>query len=73
MTNPAIIPELAVIDLDFKFLPNEEPVEVKEEFESFVHHFCADLIEINWSLGDLYFPPMDTPVTIRSFVPLFPT
>jgi acetylornithine deacetylase len=69
MTNPAIIPDLAVIDLDFKFLPNEDPAEVKREFEAFVHHFCAqdrflrdNPIEINWSLGDLYFPPMDTPV-----------
>jgi formylaminopyrimidine deformylase len=69
MSNPAIIPDVAVIDLDYKFLPNEDPEEVKREFDSFVHHFCQQdrwlrdhPIAVNWSLGDLYFPPMDTPV-----------
>ncbi|WP_158665389.1 M20/M25/M40 family metallo-hydrolase [Sinorhizobium fredii] len=43
-----------------------------------MHHFCAqdrwlrdNPIEINWSLGDLYFPPMDAPVDhplVRSLV-----
>ncbi|WP_102225618.1 ArgE/DapE family deacylase [Acidimangrovimonas sediminis] len=66
--NPAIIPDVAVIDLDFKFLPNETPEEVRREFEDFVHHFCQQdrwlrehPIAIKWALGDLYFPPMDTP------------
>jgi acetylornithine deacetylase/succinyl-diaminopimelate desuccinylase family protein len=78
LTNPSIIPDVAVIDLDFRFLPNEDPTDVKDEFEAFVHHFCAqdrwlreNPIEINWSLGDLYFPPMDTPIDhplVRSLV-----
>src|SRR5690606_27833890 len=68
MTNPAIIPDVAVIDLDFKFLPNESEADVKEEFSAFVHHFCMqdrwlrdNPIKIDWSIGGLYFPPMDTP------------
>jgi acetylornithine deacetylase len=68
MGNPAIIPDVAVIDLDFKFLPNEDAGEVRKEFESFVHHFCQQdrwlrehPIAVKWALGDLYFPPMDTP------------
>lgn len=78
MTNPAIIPDVAVIDLDFKFLPNERVEDVKEEFDAFVHHFCMqdrwlrdNPILIDWSLGGLYFPPMDTPVDhplVRSLV-----
>jgi acetylornithine deacetylase len=69
MTNPAIIPDTAVIDLDFKFLPNEDPAGVKREFEAFVHHFCQgdrwlreNPITVDWDYANLYFPPMDTPV-----------
>lgn len=69
MTNPAIIPDIAVLDLDFKFLPNEAPEDVRAEFEAFIHHFCQqdrwlrdNPISIDWYLADLYFPPMDTPV-----------
>ncbi|WP_119269833.1 M20 family metallopeptidase [Taklimakanibacter deserti] len=67
MTNPAIIPDIAVIDLDYKFLPNQTKEEIRAEFEAFVHHFCQqDLwlqehpIRIQWELGGLHFPPMDT-------------
>lgn len=69
MSNPAIIPDVAVIDLDYKFLPNEDPEDVKAEFEAFVHHFCQtdrwlrdNPISVNWDYSGLYFPPMDTPV-----------
>lgn len=69
MGNPAIIPDVAVLDLDFKFLPNEAPEQVRAEFEAFIHHFCQqdrwlrdNPIAIDWYLADLYFPPMDTPV-----------
>jgi acetylornithine deacetylase len=69
MTNPAIIPDVAVIDLDYKFLPNEDPAEVRREFEAFVHHFCQtdrwlreNPITVDWDYASLYFPPMDTPV-----------
>lgn len=69
MTNPAIIPDVVVIDLDFKFLPNENAEEVKQEFERFVHHFCQtdrwlrdNPITVDWDYANLYFPAMDTPV-----------
>lgn len=67
MTNPAIIPDVVVIDLDYKFLPNQTSKEIRAEFEGFVHHFCQqDLwlqehpIKVEWELGGLHFPPMDT-------------
>lgn len=68
-TNPAMTPDRVVIDLDLKFLPNENPAEVRAEFEAFVRAFC-DMdpwtrdhpFEVMWELGGLHFPPMDTPV-----------
>lgn len=67
MTNPAIIPDVAVIDLDYKFLPSQTKGEIRAEFEEFVHHFCQqDLwlrdnpINVQWELGGLHFPPMNT-------------
>jgi acetylornithine deacetylase/succinyl-diaminopimelate desuccinylase family protein len=69
MSNPAIIPDVVVIDIDFKFLPNEKPEDVKREFEAFVHNFCQmdrwlrdNPITVNWDYANLYFAPMDTPV-----------
>lgn len=69
MTNPAIIPDVAVIDLDMKFLPNESAAEIRRDFEAFVHHFAqtdawmrANPPTIQWELGGLHFPPMNTPV-----------
>lgn len=68
MTNPAIIPDVCVIDLDYKFLPNQTSQQIRKEFDEFVHHFCQqDLwlqenpIKVQWELGGLHFPPMDTP------------
>lgn len=67
MTNPAIVPDVAVIDIDLKFLPHQTKDEVRAEFEGFVHHFCQqDLwlrdnpIKVEWELGGLHFPPMNT-------------
>ncbi|RWN39229.1 M20 family metallopeptidase [Mesorhizobium sp.] len=67
MTNPAIIPDVAVLDLDMKFLPDENSADYRRDFETFVHHFAATdawLREnpptIQWELGGLYFPPMNT-------------
>lgn len=68
MTNPAIIPDVAVIDLDYKFLPHQTREEIRSEFEAFVYHFCQqDLwlqknpIKVQWELCGCKFPPMDTP------------
>ena len=78
MTNPAIIPDVFVVDLDYKFLPQEDPREVRAEFERFVHHFAQTETWLRenppaaqWDLHGLYFPPMDTPVDhglVRSLV-----
>jgi acetylornithine deacetylase/succinyl-diaminopimelate desuccinylase family protein len=69
MTNPAIIPDTVVIDLDMKFLPNENSAAYRRDFESFLHHFAqtdAWLREhppkVQWELGGLHFPPMNTPL-----------
>ena len=68
MTNPAIIPDTAVIDLDMKFLPDETLADYQRDFEAFVHHFAqtdawlrAHPPAILWQLGGLYFPPLNTP------------
>ena len=68
MTNPAIIPDAAVIDLDMKFLPDETLADHQRDFEAFVHHFAQTDAwlrdhppEILWQLGGLYFPPLNTP------------
>lgn len=68
MTNPAIIPDVAVIDLDYKFLPNQTKQEIRAEFDDFVHHFCQqDLwlqqnpIKVQWDLGGMHFEPLNTP------------
>jgi acetylornithine deacetylase/succinyl-diaminopimelate desuccinylase family protein len=69
LTNPAIIPDAFIVDLDLKFMPNETKESVRAEFESFVHHFAqtdrwmsANPPVVTWELGGLHFPPLDTPV-----------
>jgi acetylornithine deacetylase len=69
VTNPAIIPDVFVADLDYKFLPQEKTAEVRAEFEAFVHHFAqtdAWLRDnpplVQWNLYGLHFPPMNTDV-----------
>ncbi|WP_428926851.1 M20 family metallopeptidase [Marinibacterium sp. SX1] len=68
-TNPAMTPDRVTLDLDLKFLPHENSAEVRKGFEDFVAAFAAldpwtaahpPLVE--WELGGLHFPPMDTPV-----------
>lgn len=68
-TNPAIIPDAFVVDLDCKFLPQERTEEVRREFEAFVHHFAQTDVwlrdnppTVQWELYGLRFPPLDTPV-----------
>lgn len=78
MTNPAIIPDVAVLDLDMKFLPQETSAHYRRDFEAFVHHFAqtdawlrAHPPEVLWGLGGLHFPPLDTRVDhplVRSLV-----
>ena len=68
-TNPAMTPDRVTIDLDLKFLPHEKSEEVRAEFEAFVAAFAAldpwtakNPPQVNWELGGLHFPPMDTSV-----------
>lgn len=69
MTNPAIIPDAVVIDLDMKFLPHQTSAEYRRAFEAFIDHFCQmddwlrkNPITVEWELGGLHFPPVNTPV-----------
>jgi len=69
LSNPAITPDVAVIDFDLKFLPDERPAQVRREFEDLVRAFAqmdSWLREhppvVQWELGGLHFPPMNTPV-----------
>ena len=69
LTNPAIIPDVAVIDFDLKFLPDETSADIRREFEAFVYAFARQdswLRDhppvVQWDLYGLYFPPMNTPV-----------
>lgn len=69
MGNAAIIPDVVTIDLDYKFMPDENYEDIKAEFESFVSHFAAtdpwmreNPPKILWNLLDLNFAPVNTPV-----------
>jgi len=78
MTNPAIIPDIVVIDLDMKFLPQETSLAYRQDFEAFLHHFAqsdawlrTNPPTVAWELGGLHFPPLNTPVDhplVRSLV-----
>jgi acetylornithine deacetylase/succinyl-diaminopimelate desuccinylase family protein len=69
LANPAMVPDLCVIDFDLKFLPHETSADIRREFEEWVGRFAASdpwlrdhPPEIRWELADLYFPPVNTPV-----------
>ena len=69
LSNPAITPDVAVIDFDLKFLPDERPADVRREFEGLVHAFAQmdswlreHPPEVKWEPGGLHFPPMETPI-----------
>jgi acetylornithine deacetylase len=69
LRNLAITPDVAVVDFDLKFLPNEDPKEVRREFEALVHAFAqldswtrANPPVVQWDLYGLHFPPMNTPL-----------
>ncbi|MHA4734409.1 M20 family metallopeptidase [Ensifer adhaerens] len=67
LTNPAIVPDVVVIDLNMMFLPQETSAEVRRDFEAFVHHFAQTDAwmrqhppHVKWELGELHFPPLNT-------------
>ncbi len=69
MSNAAIISDVVTIDLDYKFMPDEDFDDVKAEFEAFLQNFAAmdpwmreHPPKVLWDLFDLNFPPMNTPI-----------
>jgi acetylornithine deacetylase len=69
LANPAMVPEICVIDFDLKFLPHEKSADIRREFEAWIAHFAAadpwlrdHPPEVRWQLADLHFPPVNTPV-----------
>ncbi len=68
ITNPAIVPDVAVIDFDLKFLPDEISADIRADFEDFVVHFAQqdswlreNPPKVQWDLYGLHFPPLNTP------------
>ena len=66
-SNPAMIPDICVIDFDFKYLPSETFDEVRDAFEAFVSAFAqtdAWLRDhpptLQWHLSNIDFPPFST-------------
>lgn len=66
-SNPAMIPDICVIDFDFKYLPTETFPQVRAEFEAFVAAFAQTdpwLREhppsLQWHLANIDFPPFST-------------
>jgi acetylornithine deacetylase/succinyl-diaminopimelate desuccinylase family protein len=69
LSNLAITPDCAAIDIDLKFLPNETKEQVRADFEAFVHHWAQQYTwlrthppVVRWDLYGLHFPPLNTPV-----------
>ena len=69
LSNPAMIPDVAIIDFDLKFLPNESSADIRRDFEAFVRAWAAQDSwlrahppQVQWDLYGLHFPPMNTPV-----------
>ena len=66
-SNPAMIPDVCVVDFDFKYLPTETFDEVREEFEAFVSAFARTdpwlrdhPPTLQWHLSNIDFPPFST-------------
>lgn len=69
VTNPAVVPDVAVIDFDLKFLPDELSSDIRNDFEDFVHAYARQdswLREnpprVQWDLYGVHFPPLNTPI-----------
>lgn len=67
LNNPGITPDVAVIDIDMKFMPDQSSTVARADFEAFVAGFCASdpwlkahPITVEWELYGLHFPPMNT-------------
>ena len=69
LSNLAITPDCAAIDIDLKFLPSETKEQVRADFEAFVHNWAQQYTwlrehppQVRWDLYGLHFPPLNTPV-----------
>lgn len=69
LANPAMVPDICVVDFDLKFLPHETSADIRREFEDWIARFAAadpwlkiHPPEVRWQLADLHFPPVNTPV-----------
>jgi acetylornithine deacetylase len=69
LSNLAITPDCAAIEIDLKFLPNETKEQVRADFEAFVHNWAQQYTwlrahppVVRWDLYGLHFPPLNTPV-----------
>ncbi len=67
-SNPAMIPDICVIDFDFKYLPSETFEQVRDEFAAFVAAFAKTdpwlrdhPPTLQWHLANIDFPPFSTP------------
>lgn len=67
-TNPAMIPDACVIEIDFKYLPTQTFEEAREEFETLLRAWCESdpwLAEhpprLDWHVRGVDFPPVATP------------
>jgi acetylornithine deacetylase len=67
MTNPAITPDVAVLDFDLNYPPNERSEDVRRAFEAFVQHWAMQDSwmrehppSVEWELYGLHFPPFET-------------
>ena len=67
-SNPAMIPDVCVLDIDFKYLPTETFKGVRAEFEAFVTAFSKtdpwlrhNPPTVQWHLSNIDFPPFSTP------------
>lgn len=68
-TNPAIIPDVCVIDFDLKYPPDASTDDIKQEFEDYIHAVAQTdpwLKEnpptLQWGLHGVSFPPVLTEV-----------
>jgi acetylornithine deacetylase len=68
-TNPAIVPDVCVIDLDLKYPPDASAENIKREFENHIHAVAQTdpwLKEnpptLEWGLNGVSFPPVLTPM-----------
>lgn len=66
-TAVATIPDYCSLELDLKYLPNETPARIREEFEAFIARIAANdrwlaehPPEIEWGIRGVSFPPAET-------------